>query len=278
MNTSIFVWNCQGAAANRFHCTLKSLLQDYKPSIIALVEPRTSGPSADRIIKKIGYPNSHRVEASGFSGGIWLLWTDHISLRVLANHRQFIHTEISDAQGNNKGLFTAVYGSPNATLREVLWHELSQLYIPAEAAWILAGDFNATIDPSERRGDSPRRTGGCRAFKHFIFQNGLVDLGFAGPQFTWQRGRLHVRLDRALANAKWVSLQPNNQILHLPRIHSDHRPIMIKPEPRPPATDRPFKFLAAWALHPSFTALVEQHWSNERSLPENLEIFKAAAT
>ncbi|MBA0694313.1 hypothetical protein Goari_004624 [Gossypium aridum] len=35
-----------------------------------------SGARADGIIAKIGYPNSFRVEANGFAGGIWLCWND----------------------------------------------------------------------------------------------------------------------------------------------------------------------------------------------------------
>ena len=42
-------------------------------------------------LKKSGFDNSHRVEAVGFSGGIWLLWQNVIEVEVLINHWQFIH-------------------------------------------------------------------------------------------------------------------------------------------------------------------------------------------
>lgn len=91
MNTSIMTWNCQGVASRQFLRVLKSLLQEYKPSVLALLEPRVSGRTADSIIKQTGYPNSHRIEATGFAGGIWLLWQDHMTLSVITNHPQFIH-------------------------------------------------------------------------------------------------------------------------------------------------------------------------------------------
>lgn len=47
-------------------------------------------------------------------------------------------------------------------------------------------------------------------FNDFIVQNGLLDLGYIGINFTWcnnQAGlaRRHARLDRFLANVPWIS-------------------------------------------------------------------------
>lgn len=127
MDLSFFVWNCQGAASPGFHRTLQSLLQGYKPDILVLVEPRIVGVQADKAIRRIGYPFSHRVEARGFSGGIWLLWKDKVNVEVLVNHRQFIHVRVCSTPGAVPCLFTAVYGSPTPTLREKLWEDLLQL-------------------------------------------------------------------------------------------------------------------------------------------------------
>lgn len=43
-----------------------------KIEFIALFEPRVSGGITDKFIKSSGYPNSFRVEASGFAGGTTL--------------------------------------------------------------------------------------------------------------------------------------------------------------------------------------------------------------
>ncbi|KAA3488941.1 (+)-neomenthol dehydrogenase-like [Gossypium australe] len=75
----------------------------------------------------------------------------------------------------------------------------------------------------------------------------IVDLGYIGPSFTWQRGNTVERLDRVLANDAWVSDYPHSLVYHLPRIKSDHMPILLKtnPEFRVPR-GRPFRFLAGW--------------------------------
>ncbi|XP_028797766.1 uncharacterized protein LOC114753260 [Neltuma alba] len=205
MNQSIFVWNCQGAASNKFHTVLKSLLQGFKPAIIALVEPRISGYKADKVIQKLNYPNSHRVESEGFSGGIWLLWIDQVKVQILVNHKQFIHSRICDVEGRLPFLFTAIYGSPNPVSRNLLWRELLQLNSGDQEAWLLAGDFNAIRSNEERRGGTRHAGMGNKAFKEFIDSASLMDLGYTGPRFTWKRGNLFVRLDRALSNQKWIS-------------------------------------------------------------------------
>ncbi|XP_028801025.1 uncharacterized protein LOC114756265 [Neltuma alba] len=273
MNKSIFVWNCQGAASNSFHRMLKSLLQGYRPEIIVLVEPRISGIKANKVIKKLGYPHSHRVEASGFSGGIWLMRSTNVLVSVLNNHQQFIHTSISDSTGGSKALFTAVYASPNPSMRETLWADLINLERDDNATWLLAGDFNATIAHDERKGGSKLNQSGCKKFHHFSQRLGLLDLGYIGPRFTWQRGNLMVRLDRALCNEKWLMEQPTTHVLHLPKAQSDHRPLLIKAKNGGSRNNPTFCFLASWILHPDFHNLVSNSWASNKCLSENISLF-----
>ncbi|XP_028808404.1 uncharacterized protein LOC114762973 [Neltuma alba] len=277
MNRTSFIWNCQGAASRRFHTVLKSLLHGFKPDLIALLEPRISGVKADRVIKKLNYPNLHRVEAEGFSGGIWLMWSDQIKVHVLLNHKQFIHTHICSTNGESPYLFTTVYGNPKPTMRETLWEDLHYLCINEREAWLLAGNFNATLTRDERRGGARSSRSGNRAFKDFVHTTGLIDLGFTGPEFTWKRGSLLVRLDRALTNQTWIASQPNAIVMHLPRIQSDHRPLLIKPEGEPRKKEPIFRFLAPWIAHPDFKNLLAKNWSNEESLARNIEKFIQAA-
>lgn len=79
----ILVWNCQGAKSALFINALKTLIRIHGLHIIALLEPRISGERADRTIKRIGFQNSYRVEATGFSGGIWIMWDDFWHVQIL---------------------------------------------------------------------------------------------------------------------------------------------------------------------------------------------------
>ncbi|KAH1096692.1 hypothetical protein J1N35_013613 [Gossypium stocksii] len=54
----------------------------HKPDIVSLLETRVSGAKADKIIAKLGFQFSHRVEAIGFFGGIWLGWNNFVRLKI----------------------------------------------------------------------------------------------------------------------------------------------------------------------------------------------------
>ena len=84
--------------------------------MVIIMEPRISGKQADDFIKCSGFDYSHRIEASGFSGGIWIFWRGYFEVEVLFNHKQFVHFKISK---NNilESWITVVYASPNPILR-----------------------------------------------------------------------------------------------------------------------------------------------------------------
>ncbi|KAK8704164.1 hypothetical protein V6N13_047796 [Hibiscus sabdariffa] len=63
-----------GCGDARFLPAAKQFLRDNKPDVVVFVEPRIRGRRADSVISSLGFPNSHRVEANGFAGGIWVAW------------------------------------------------------------------------------------------------------------------------------------------------------------------------------------------------------------
>lgn len=66
--------NCRGAGNDNFLRNLRDLKFIHRPAIIAILEPRVSGAVADRQCKLMGMKRWYRVEANGFSRGIWILW------------------------------------------------------------------------------------------------------------------------------------------------------------------------------------------------------------
>ncbi|MBA0814604.1 hypothetical protein Gohar_020422 [Gossypium harknessii] len=69
MDLSIFAWNCQGCASSKFLRIFHEYGQEFKSDIVGLSETRVSGDKADSIIASLGFQCSHRVEATGYSGG-----------------------------------------------------------------------------------------------------------------------------------------------------------------------------------------------------------------
>lgn len=77
--------------------TLKEIVRQHKPDIIIILEPCISGRRADQVCRNItGYKNK-RIEARGFSEGIWFLWKNdgEENLSFPSLHDQAMHYEIS---------------------------------------------------------------------------------------------------------------------------------------------------------------------------------------
>ncbi|MBA0871617.1 hypothetical protein Goshw_028207, partial [Gossypium schwendimanii] len=84
----------RGCATINFPRVFHEYSNQYKLNIVSLLEPRVSGSKADAISAKLGLEKSPRVEAIGFSGGIWLGWRKSIDVEVVDNLPQFILVRI----------------------------------------------------------------------------------------------------------------------------------------------------------------------------------------
>lgn len=195
----IITWNCQGAASKEFICVLKKFIKHNKPNIIALLEPRISGDHADKVCKKADFESWVRIEALGFNSGIWVLWRDGILVEVLHTHPQFMVLKVSD------GLMIPwylgiVYGSQDHGLRKRLWMDLNVVSLGIEGPLMVLGDFNSVVSAEEVSSQDSWTAHRFLGFRDWIFEQGLLDMGFCGHTFTWTR-RVHastfkgVRLD-----------------------------------------------------------------------------------
>ncbi|KAA3481478.1 Retrovirus-related Pol polyprotein LINE-1 [Gossypium australe] len=204
-------------ASRNFIRVFREYNEEHKPDIVCLVEPIVSGDKANLIIGKLGFNHSHRVEAVGFFGGIWVGWKDLIQIKIIKNHPQFIFLSVDNYIPNKSLLILFVYGSPDRSKRKLLWEGLHSVAHKNVNPWLIMGDFNAILSPADKK--SPTSIGKrCDFFGNFVDSCDLQDLGFNGPPFTWQRGETLVRLDRALVNDAWMNILPQSLVHHLTRI------------------------------------------------------------
>ncbi|XP_019180350.1 PREDICTED: uncharacterized protein LOC109175534 [Ipomoea nil] len=247
--------NCQGAASSSFRRTLKFLLRIHKP--FASLNLRCQGAKPMIFVLLLVFSDWCKVEAVGYSGGIWLLWQDSIDIEILYTHPQFVSFQVAE-NGSSPRLMSAVYGSPNLSLRKRLFSDLSGHHFYPQGSWLSFGDFNSVTSSNEVSNTEAFTASRCSDFNEWIFREGLVDLGFTGPSFTWTRGIdtptfKGARLDRALCNVEWSLRFPNTTVNHLPRIRSNHSPLLISTASSSlRKSSYSFKFNIAWAAHPSF--------------------------
>lgn len=210
------IWNCRGAGGRNFHNLIKDYMRIYKLDFIAILEHRISGSTTDRVINKTSLIEGARVDACGFSGGIWCLWKSNIlPISFVRSSRYCIHLKMN-FNSPSFWYFSVIYASPNANNREEVWQELRDFNSNFQGPWCLAGDFNAIISANEWEGGATFNHRSANSFRNCIEDCGLIDMGYSGPPFTWMRGRLKERLDRVLCNSSWQTLFPSSTVTHVP--------------------------------------------------------------
>ncbi|XP_015972136.1 uncharacterized protein LOC107495506 [Arachis duranensis] len=85
------------------------------------------------------------------------------------------------------------------------------------------------------------------------------------------QNKVFKRLDRGLANIEWRTTFPDGRIEVLPRVRSDHHPLLARFVPsRVDVGEKPFRYETMWETHPNFNHYVKEAWPKEQQLPEAL--------
>ncbi|KAJ8427137.1 hypothetical protein Cgig2_021393 [Carnegiea gigantea] len=261
-NVKMKVRNVRGAGNREFLNTLKEHICMQEPHVVSLLETHINGTRGH-----------YRVEAQGFQGGIWVLWnTDKVNLTLVSAHQQFIIIKVK-MKGTRPWLFAAIYVSPTQQLRKELWAIVIQFAHSTESARMLVSDYNKTRSLDERDHGGHDMNKRCILFANWIENNGLIDLGFLGPRFTWVRGNTYdtsksAKLDRALCNMSWRSRFPEGSVRHLIWCYSDHCSILISTNGFAPLSKnaKRFRFEVAWTSHTQCKEFPKSHWKENLPL------------
>lgn len=201
-----------------------------------------SGLKAETVIRSIGLPNSHRVEAMGFSRGIWILWKSIIDVEVVLNSVQFIKLKVKFSRLQEWVMFIGVYGSPRWETRKELWPELGAIAQDATLPWLLTGDFNALLHDDEKQGGLRSGRHSCQLFQNFFNNYCMKDIEFKGQNLHGIEdlfSSVLIVLSVIYHGKCWL------QVRQCIIIKSDHRPLVIcfglDPSSKPPCL---FRFLS----------------------------------
>lgn len=102
-----------------------------------------------KISSMMGYAGHTRVDAVGFSGGIWVFRKPElVNVQPIVKHEQHITMDITRT-GSTLWYFFVIYASPDPTKRKDLWKELKDFSLSHNKPWLIVRDFNETRFPYE---------------------------------------------------------------------------------------------------------------------------------
>jgi hypothetical protein len=144
------------------------------------------------------------------------------------------------------------------------------LDIPA----LVGGDFNILrfVDEKNKGNGTSRFSDG---FSAVIDLYNLREIPLSGGQFTWsnnQKNPTLEKLDRILINCEWENIFPLSSARKIPRLMSDHNPIILDTHEKTEPKSREFRFEKSWIKHLDFLSRVERAWNSPVSGMDSISI------
>ncbi|XP_026416384.1 uncharacterized protein LOC113311798 [Papaver somniferum] len=257
----VLYWNAQGLAKDGAKAKLKELQILHNPDVICIAEAQVfCSVRFVRSLRLVDFSEDVVTnEAGDVKGNLWVMWKNSLaSPSILSSSRQAITVEV---EGN---IITAVHASYNPVTRKMLWRQLD--LGSTSLPWLVLGDFNCVLRMEEKKGGIPIKEVYINEFRSWISDNRLVEVDSLGKKYTWsnrQKGsrRIVSKHDRAMVNEAWFFKYENWRCKALPRICSDHSPLIGFAFQSSRPKRAPFRIQKMWMLHPSFMNLVKENWN-----------------
>ncbi|PKU77540.1 Putative ribonuclease H protein [Dendrobium catenatum] len=262
------MWNCRGVRKKNTGHFLRHLIASNEVLLIGLVETKVETfdrADVDRLVGR-GWEFFHHP-AVGKSGGLLLLWRGELvkfSVEVVTEQCVGGRMVLPSLQQWNVLL---IYANKDLHVRRTLWETIDSVMAP-NVPTIVGGDFNCCLSQDEKKGGKRFTfSAGAQEMVDALARNDLHDLGFTGPKFTWSNNkdaasRIWVRLDRILINSEGLGAAPLAVVKHLPRLASDHCPLLLGLGTSAGALS--FKWLRfedVWMSYPASWKIVHQAWT-----------------
>ena len=166
------------------------------------------------------------------------------------------------------------YGSAYREFKVDFIAELHDTLSNASYPIMIFGDFNLI------RNDREKSSGLVNQQTAFLFNDwinrwALMEISISNRVFTWSNNQVSpvfAVLDRVFISVNWDTHFPFSTLVALPRVGSDHTPLVLDTGARAPTTPKPFRFEKWWLSQPDFHQMVVEAWnsvSSDRSSAEN---------
>ncbi|KAK8341636.1 hypothetical protein V6Z12_A08G179200 [Gossypium hirsutum] len=144
----------------------------------------------ERICHRCGYMNGIEVDPINTRGGLCLAWRNDICIELRSFSKRHIDVVVEDKEVKGKWRLTGFYGSPYAQDMSESWNVLRNLHNDDGRPWFVCGDFNEIMYSHKKKGGLPCDERKMENFRIVLVDCELLDVGFSGNWFTWERGNL----------------------------------------------------------------------------------------
>ncbi|XP_057791072.1 uncharacterized protein LOC131008195 [Salvia miltiorrhiza] len=264
---NVLVWNVRGLTDESKRILSEHCLS-FSPLLVGIIEPKSKFHKIPQgYWRSLNLSPCHQNCRTPRRSNIWFFAQPSVVTNTVFSSDQVIVSEC--CWQNTRFRVAIVHGANDHTLRRKLWYDLLHF---TDGSTLFIGDFNAVKGAHEHLSSvMPSRTS-CSEFCRFIDDTGFLEPPSTGLQFSWSGRRFlpsHVEslLDRALVSPSFDQSWNAINTHVLPRITSDHSPIILQCSPHVARGRRAFRFLNMWTDHPGFMEVVGNSWAEQISTP-----------
>ncbi|XP_047965106.1 uncharacterized protein LOC125209548 [Salvia hispanica] len=264
MSMNFLIWNARGVANANTQSIIKKMVRENKISVLAIIEPLTK-PRPEFFNRVFGL----NFKRSNCNGQIWIFVAEGIEVDGWEDSEQVLHARFISPILSGPLFISVTYGKCFREGRKMMWDKLREIASNLDGdPWLVGGDFNIFVSEEERQGKGSvkRRTREMADFAEAINDCQLLDVGADGHKFTWVRGDTFERLDRVLIGEGWAKMFESTRVTNLPRILSDHCPLLVRCQAPGPRVKPSFRFQNMWVRHKLFLMEVERCWREETGM------------
>lgn len=181
---SLLSWNCRGSGGLATVPTIRRYLRSIGADLAFISETKCSQVKAKQRIARLPLNNSEIVPSIGRGGGLWLLWSDNVSVSIIESTFYYIVAEVQLQPHLQPWLLFATYGDCDDRMNFQIWDRIRHYIHHSGMPLCTIGDFNCIMDPNEKTGGVFTFKPKNKKFRAFVQQAGLIDLGHTGPAYT----------------------------------------------------------------------------------------------
>eukprot|EP00253_Pinus_taeda_P028879 PITA_28879 len=260
-------WNCRALGNPIKVEAIKDLLKMETADILMLQETKIEGEALlNTSMLKWKYDSGKTVSARGSVGGIGTFWKNSFTLERSTVTQHWIHTDLRHTKSNLSLALFNLYVLVHYEEKRECWRTL-MAYIEQinPTNIVIGGDLNIILDPKEKRGGLYSRDPFVSTVGNLILQWDLIDFKPIKGKYPWSNNRsgenqISARLDRFLINS---SLMLDNRMVFskiLPKLTSDHKPVLLCIKKEEDLGPLPFRFSPLWASKDGFFETVQTAW------------------
>jgi exonuclease III len=272
-------WNIRGLNGPIKCNKLKELIRANKPDFISISESKKEDftPLQLEVFDSNSCFRWNWLPANNTAGGILIgIREDLFDIVCCDLHTYSVSCLLRNKQDNSTWRLISVYGTAYDQYKVDFINELHNLLAGWTGPTLVGGDFNLIREASEKSTGLINQHW-ADLFNDWINKFGLLELKINGRKYTWgnnQDNLVMATIDRVFMSTDWAAAFTNVHLKALPRLGSDHTPLIVDTCAFSVPKEKVFRF-EKWFLEvEGFREIVCKAWNTKCCFTKAIDVWQ----